>query len=164
VPHYAYDLNFQKHIIASFLSDPKWAKDNLDTLNPDFFGNDILKGISECMRDFLGEHDEPPSKEALLHEIKEYVAPGRKKTEYQEEIEEVFELVGVNTEYYQKKATEFSKIQLYSGAIQESLGLIQRGDVDEVEKVLRDVKKKGESFDSRSLYDFFDNLRDNSLS
>lgn len=162
--HYSYDLGFQRHILASFLSDPKWAKDNLEVLNPDFFGNELLKGVAECSKGFLEGHDEPPSKDSLLEEIKEFIAPGRKFTEYEEEVEEIYDRIGVNTAYYQRKAKDFSKVQLYAGALQRSLLHVQNGDIEELEKILGAAKKQAEGLEQSMLYDFWGKLKERALS
>lgn len=164
MPHFAFELDFQRHIIASFLADPKFAKENLDTLEPGFFGNDLLRGTAELVRDFFESHSEAPSKEALLEEIKEYQAPGRTWSEYQEEIEGIYDLVGVNTDYYLGKAVEFSRIQTYAKAIARSLELVQRGQIDEIERVFDKARGEGNSFEKSLLYDFFGKLKERALS
>jgi len=161
--HFSYDIQFQKHILAAFLFDLRWAKENLDILESDYFGNDLLQGVAKCIKNFLREQAELPSKEALFEEIKEVIAPGRKYSEYEESIEEIYELIGDNAVYYQRKATEFSRVQELSVALAQATIQIQRGDTEEVQKILKEAQKSFNGYDSNILYDYWGNLKSRAL-
>jgi len=161
--NYTFDPNFQQHILASFLQDKKFLSSNLEILNPEYFSEDILQGIAECVRDFFEEHKDTPSKEVLLNEIKHYVSPGRKTHEYTEEIEAIFEKLGVNTEYYQNKSVEFAKTRALNVALTESLRRLEQGELDSVGMLVKDAMKVGEGFEHSKFYDYFNTLKERAI-
>ena len=161
---YIYDPEFQKYILASFLHDKKFLLSNFETLNPDYFYEEILQGISECIKDFFEEHKDIPSKEVLLNEIKEYVAPGRKRHEYFDVIGEIFEKVGVNLEYYQSKSVSFAKNRALVAALTESLRQVEEGEMDSVGQLIKDALKIGNGFEHSKFYDYFNMLKERTLS
>jgi replicative DNA helicase len=160
---YTFDLEFQKHILASLLSDDKFLKSNLDVLKSNNFSDDLLQGIAETSYDFIKKHKVSPSKSAIIKELKENIAPGRKLVEYEEVLEEVFDFFGVNPDYYQSKAVEFARTQAFSDALRKSLELLEEGQLDEITKTVIDASKVGESFNDEKVYDYFKNLKDRAI-
>lgn len=152
---YSFGLEFQEYILASIITDPDFIRSNLEVFNPDYFNDDLLKGIAECALSFFNAHKESPSKEALLHEIKKEIAPGRKINEYEEVLEKVFEKAGVNSQYYQSKAVEFAKFQALSTALKDSLVHLEQGDISEVGGLINDALKIGDHASNSYICDYF---------
>lgn len=164
-PHYTFDLQFQEHILASFLADEKFFDEFSErVLKPLFFGDEVLRGIAEAVLAFHSKEQELPSHEALLESIKDFMAPGRKLTEYEDMVESVMEKVGMNTAYYQEKALEFARVQLWNTAVRESLVLVEMGDTEAVSGLFRQASKDEDGLSQKKkLYDYFDSIKDRAL-
>lgn len=160
---YAFDLEFQKYLLASFLTDEKVLRDHLEIFQPEFFGDDTLQGVALAVKDFFNKHGDTPTEQVLLQEIKEYVAPGTKLTDYESVIGEIYERVGVNASYYQEKAVEFAKIHILHNALRESYSLVEQGDTKEVGATLMKALKECEDADKNGFYDYFKGVADRAL-
>lgn len=152
---YKFSLEFQKHILASVIADHKFLQENSDVIRPEYFGDEILAGIAQGALDFFGKHKESPTKVGLKQELKSIVAPGRKLHEYIDELEGVYQLVGINSLYYQTQASEFARSQAVSGAVRAAIPLIEQGDIEEVGRMVSEALKIGSGGDSSGLYDYF---------
>jgi replicative DNA helicase len=153
--HYAYDLEFQKHLLASFLADEKFLREHLEIFQPEYFGDDPLQALAGVIREFFEKHGEIPQKEAVLQEVKGSVMPGTKLVSYEELIAEVYERVGVNSSYYQDKAIEFAKVHILHNALRECFLSIEQGEVEEVEQTFSKAIKDCEKADLNGHYDYF---------
>src|SRR3990167_9323738 len=131
---YKFSLDFQKHILASAISDAGFLKECADVIKPEYFGDEILGGIAECALGFWAKEKECPSKAALLKELKAQVAPGRKLHEYAEALEEVLGLRGKNEKYYQEQAVQFAKAQALAYALRAAPFLLESGELDEISR------------------------------
>ena len=163
IRHYVFDLEFQKYLLASFLADEKFTREHLGVFHPEFFGDDLLSGIAQGVREFFEKNGELPSKETLLNDIKGLVEPGRKLMEYQEVIEEVYEKVGINTSYYQEKAIEFAKVHITHNAVRNASILVEQGEVEEAWKELSEAQKQAEAIHQDGFYDFFKEIAGRAL-
>lgn len=152
---YSFGLDFQRHILASAISDKGFLQGHIDAVKPEFFGDELLAGIAEVVCSFYTKHKELPTKEAITHELEDQVAPGRQITEYKEELQAVYSKVGVNARYYQDKAVEFARVQAVGNAIKESVPLLEIGQVDEIGRLVSDALQQGNALNSSEHYDYF---------
>lgn len=155
---YKFDLSFQEYVLASLIGDGKFLVKNREVLRPEYFDDEILSGIAEASLAFFDEHKSLPDHASLSQKVKEFIAPGRKYGEYKEKVKEVFAKVGVNTSYYQQEACQFAKRQAILGAIRESQGLIESGDIDKVVQVVQKAVSVGTNT-SDLIYDYFNTVK-----
>lgn len=166
--HFSFDPAFQRHVIASFLE--KDLAEGVDCLKEEYFEDEITGGVAGFVRDFYLANKEAPSKEALIHEIKERgVAPGRKITEYVEVIEEIFACVGENGEYFRDESKEFVHSRRLAQSLKDSYRLLEQGSREEaLAEIQKAVSRNGaieglthdylEEIDSRAK-EYFDSHR-----
>ena len=157
---YAYDLGFQEYILASALADPEFLKGNVDVYNPDYFNDDILRGICDITLDFFKKNREVPSRDAILQELKTIIAPGRHLSEYEEVLEHIFEKVGYNTLYYQGRAIDFARSQAVGNAIKESVIHLQSGELSEVGRLVNEALRVGDGLVNSNLYDYLNGAKE----
>jgi len=157
--HYNFGLDFQEHILASVIGDGDFLKANLDVFHAEYFNDDILGGIASAVLDFYRREKEVPSKEAILHDLKDQIAPGRKFHEYSDTLETIFEKIGVNAAYYQGKAVEFAKTQAVANALKESTVYLESGEIQEVGRSIANALKIGNGFNQSRVYDYFGSAR-----
>ncbi len=156
---YSFGLDFQRHILASAISDKNFLQTHLDAVKPDLFGDEILAGIAEVTSSFYTSHREVPSKEAIIHELQNQLAPGRGIVEYKEELDAVYAKVGINPKFYQGKAVEFARVQGVGNAIKEAVPLLESGDVDEIGRMVADAVRAGNNLGENEFYDYFGQAR-----
>lgn len=154
--HHSFDPDFQKSIIASFLEAD--LGEGCDCLKEEYFEDELLGDIAETIREFYQSHKEPPTKEALIHELRvKGVKAGRKFTEYLEGIEDVYERIGHNGAYYRGKAQEFVKDKVFAETLKEAYRLLESGQREEArEAVLRQARSNGSL--SGAIINFFGEL------
>ena len=152
--NYSFDLEFQEHILAAFLSDPDFTRQNISVIQKEYFGDDTLQGAAEAFVNFFKKHKIIPSKSALVQEVRDLVAPGRKYTEYVSCIQSIYSKLGKNIDYFQTKAVEFAKMQAFADGLQLSMEKVKEGDIDSVKKIIADAYKVGESLEALRLYDY----------
>ena len=155
---YKFDLPFQEHILASLLSDEEFLKGNSEILNPEYFGDDVLRDIATTSLEFFKKHKESPTKGALLFELKKSISPGRTFSEYTEASERLYDKFGVNSSYYQGKAIEFAKSQAVAGAIRNVQILLDSGEFGEINKVISNALKVGDSLTASEVYNYWEEL------
>lgn len=150
---YKFDLDFQEHILASYINDEKFLRENFETIRPEFFGDEILGGICEAARDFWKKHRAVPDRPALIGEIKNYLAPGRKITEYKESLDKLYSFDTKNFGYYQGRACDFAKVQAVASALRNSVPLLEAGEFDSIEDLIRRSLQTGSN--GLECYDYF---------
>lgn len=155
---YKFDLEYQERLLASMISDRRFLERNFDVLDPAYFDDEILIGIAEASRGFFIREHSAPDQEALLEEIKKFIAPGRKRGEYTERLASVMGKVGPNSSYYQKTAIEFARKQSMSQAIREAESFLEDGDIDSVVASVQKASNVG-NLDDGIAYDYFESVR-----
>ena len=158
MPHWSFDPDFQKHIVAAFLE--KDLGEGIDCLKEEFFEDEIVGDLAGLVREFFLKHEEAPGKEAMLQEVKEHGAkPGRKLHEYYEAVEEVYGFIGQNGEYYRKKASAFADSKKLAHTLKESYRLLEEGGYEEA---LALVQKKAQSNSSLAgrVFSFLDGIEE----
>ncbi|MEK7112871.1 MAG: hypothetical protein AAB875_06185, partial [Patescibacteria group bacterium] len=129
-------------------------------LKPDYFGDEILKGLVDVIVRFAKAKKEAPSKAVLEEEVKKKLASGRKLHEYHDAIAEVYKLIGVNTPYYLEKAADFAKIQTYFQAIRKCSENIEAGDTFKVKGIIDRAVKESDLIGKSQFYNFFQSLKE----
>lgn len=140
---FPFDPDFQKHVLASFLESN--LAEGCECLKEEYFDDELLGDLADLIREFQETHKETPTKEALIHELKERGAkPGRKLTEYYELIEDVFDRIGHNGAYYRGKAQGFAQARKLEAAFREGHRLLLAGDYEAAFKEAKDcVRQNG---------------------
>lgn len=152
---YKFSLDFQKHILASVISDEEFLKGCYEVIKPEYFGDEVLSGVAECAVGFWSKEKECPSKAALLKEIKAHVAPGRKLHEYVDALEEIELLKGHNAKYYQEQAVQFAKSQALGNALRESVLYLEQGELEEISRAVKQAGDVGSGLSNGNVYDYF---------
>ncbi len=155
---YAFDLKFQEYILASFCGDRDFLATHMDVFVPEYFSDEVLRGIAESALEFFKEHKEVPTKEALLQEVKSQVAPGRTYGEYAEGVESVYEKMGENSGYYQGKAIAFARSQAIRNALRQSEYQLESGEIDGIARLVSDAAKLGDA-PGTNIYNYLDGIR-----
>lgn len=162
---YSFDINFQRQLLAVALSDEAFLRSNAECIRPEYFGDEILAGIAEAGLAIWNEHKQVPSKEAILEELKNHVAPGRKFTEYEDEASDILDgSVGNDKGYYLKRAVEFARKQAVLKSILESKVMLEEGDLEGVGQAIAEALRVGSNLDTNDVYSFFDQAKSRLLS
>ena len=151
---YRFSLEFQKKILAAAIRDEGFLKGSAEVLKPEYFGDEILSGIAQCALDFWREHKESPTLEALQKEIKGRIAPGRQFHEYQDCARELYASKDTNSQYFQEQATDFARAQALANSLRESEAMLQEGNIDGIEALVRKAARYGEGLND-GVYDYF---------
>lgn len=151
---YDYDLPFQRRLLAAASEDAKWLTANKETLQPDFFTDELLVGVAAGIRGYVSENDgKLPDLPGLLEGLKDHVAPGRKWQEYADEARRVWKCRGINSEYYRKQAAAFARRQAVARAVEESSKFLELGEYDQIERLVQEALRVGSA--GTGGYDFF---------
>lgn len=159
---YRFDLNFQQHILSSFLTDLEFVRKNRSVIKAEYFDDEILRAICQCALDHYEKKGSLPDHAQLLEELKPSVAPGRKYGEYKEKLHDVYAKPNENNAYYQEKALEFARYQALVLAIAESADFIETGEYDKVEDAVRKALRVG-TRTADLVYEFFDETKTRAL-
>lgn len=151
---YSYELDFQEHILASFVSDEQFLIKHMDIIHPEFFDDEILAGICNAVVEFFTVNKKLPDEVSLNHEIKTHMMPGRKYNEYKDCIRSVYKKIGVNVSYYRQHAIEFAKKQSIMDAVRKSRDLVEEGEYDQVQELITKAVQTGARY-SDITYDYF---------
>lgn len=156
---YPFGLEFQKHILASVITDGNFLRENIDVIKTEHFGDEILAGLYDAAVEFFKGHKEVPSTPAITKIVRQYVAPGRKLSEYVDALREVEALKGKNTRYYQEQAVKFARSQAIEYALRNAVPLLETGDIDEIARLVKDASQVGAGGNS-AVYDYVDHVAD----
>lgn len=154
---YSFSLEFQEHLIASVLNDRKFLRKNLSAFRPEFFGDDVLKGIAEVVAAFFKKYKDVPSSEAIMQEVEP--APGRTRIEYEECLESIGEKLGVDSEYYQGKIVEWARTQSVGNALRESAVFLESGDVDSIKRSIDSALRVGAGLQDQHVYNYLSSTK-----
>lgn len=151
---YLFTLDFQRELLASTLSDPDFVKRSPEIVKPEYFSDEILAGVAAAGIDLFIKHGGPPSKESVLEELRDRVAPGRKYIEYSAEVDDIYSRA-VNRPYYIEQAVKFARSQALANALRDGASLLEAGEYDEIGRLVDEAVRVGDGHQDGDLYEFF---------
>lgn len=143
MPSYDFDLPFQRNLLAAFLVDERALASGREYAKPQWFTDEVLAAVAEAAFTFFEREHKAPDLAALKEEVKTNVHPGRKYSEYADEASRIWKRIGTNPDFYRSRGLDFARHQALVTALAESADLVQRGDFDGVEALVRRALRVG---------------------
>lgn len=157
-PTYEFDENFQNKLTALVLRDSRFLGQAKDVIDPNYFVNDANKALVRIVKEHYEVHKAVPDIRILPQLIKDARAAKRIRDDMVADVKSL--LVGSlkadlsNSTYIQAKVTEFARHQAMEEAILKSALLLEKGDFDQIDKVMKKALAVGMVEDGED-YDYF---------
>lgn len=126
---FAWDYDFQKHIIALLLTDRTFLLQSIDLIKPNYFTNKAHRRACEILFNFFAKYRTVPNKTILVQEISEELKDDKARLYYLAELNSIydfFEPSVENRQYLSDKIAYFAKIQAIRLAFNKSMKLIDK--------------------------------------
>jgi hypothetical protein len=141
---YDFGLAFQRRLIAGAWVDGKLLRDH-EVYNPAFLTDEVLAGVLKTLQELQLANGSVPDLPAVVEAVKTQVAPGRKWGEYAEEAKKVWSKTKGDLTHYTRAAVDFARQRAVTKAIEETHDLVQSGELDNVESIIRKALRVGGS-------------------
>ena len=131
---YRWDEEFQRHIIALFVSDRNFFLQSLDTVKSSYFTNKAHQKTCSILFDYFKKYKVLPTKAIIAQEIKNDLKDNKSLPYYLGEVNVLYEYFqpGLeHREYLQDKIAYFAKMQSFKAAFNSGLKLMEKNPESE---------------------------------
>jgi len=155
---YSFDEEFQSCVVALALRDVDFCIRTDGLIRPEYFTSEIEGSLFAIWQDHFQTYRRLPADPGV---IKEVLTKGIKESRIRKDmipdvkgkLAELIALKIADSEFIIDKVAEFAKHQALSDAILRSVDLIEKGDFDTVEEVVRKANEVG-CDDTLGAYDY----------
>lgn len=157
---YEFDSEFQTAIVALLVRDLDFVIRTDGLIKPDYFETQIEATIVALWLEYFSEFRRIPENGGVIKEIikkalvRKMVRP-EMLTELSETLANLSTVVIADKDYVCGRVVEFARHQAITQAILDSVDLVERGEFDKVEKLIRQANEVGMD-DRLDQYDYFD--------
>jgi len=125
-------MEIKNIVLQNLATNEEYARKVLPFLKPEYFSEESEKIVFSCIRDFIQQYNDMPSKEAIA------IALDSKKNIYEDQYNKIMVLVNMvfgqkepnNIEWLYDQTERFCKDRAIYNAIMESIGIIDNKDAD----------------------------------
>lgn len=148
---------FQEKVAQLLVEDGVFLEQMSDVLKPQFFELRYLQHLAEKVFEYRARFRSSPSKEVLdvlvgrSDEVNRDSALGVQVREYLARIRE--EPVGLDREYFEETALEFCRKQSLKEGLVKAIDMMEVGNYDAIQTVIRDSLSKGATRDVGHRYE-----------
>ena len=155
-----YGKIFQEKIFQGLLSDHKWAAQIYEVMNPEFFDVRYLSYLTQKYFSYFKKYKCFPTLTLLITIIKDDLAENDDVI-LREQIVEFLHRIKMNPDrgdikYIKDKSLDFCKRQVFKGALEKAVGLIQTDDFESVLGLMKEAVSVG--LPHTVGHDFFDDI------
>jgi hypothetical protein len=142
MPQYDTEVPFQRRLVAAAWKDGKALKDH-EIYDPAFLTDEVLAGVLRSLQELQSASGQVPDLPAVIEAVRTQVAPGRKWSEYAKEAKLTWSKTKGDLAHYLRTAIDFARQQSVKAAIEEAHGLVQDGELDNIESIIRKALRVG---------------------
>ncbi|MFA9261812.1 MAG: DnaB-like helicase C-terminal domain-containing protein [Undibacterium sp.] len=155
---YDFDLGFQEKIAATLLRDSVFATRFGDLIIPEYFQNDAVGIVVRITKDFLEVHKSVPHIGLIKMVISDAIAAKKIRPDMKDAvvdfIKSAYRMALPGSSYIEEKVLKFAKHMAMENAIMQSVGALEKGDFDVIEKAFRAAMSVGKKDDGVE-YDYW---------
>lgn len=148
---YDYNVPFQRRLVAAAWKDGKLLRDR-EVVSPAFLTDEVLAGVLRTLQELQDATGNVPDMPAVVEAVRSQVAPGRKWSEYANEAKRIWGFTKGDLAHYAGAAVDFARRTAVGEAVEEAHRLVQDGNVDEIEGLIRRALRVGSSSSSTVDY------------
>jgi replicative DNA helicase len=151
---------FQEKVFQGMLTDPMWAAQMIEVVNPEYYDLKYLSFLSEKYFAYYRKYKTFPTLTILITIIKEDLSKS-KDLVLREQIIEYLHRMKTNPamgdlQYVKDKSLEFCKRQAFKDALEQSVELIQTEKYESVLGIMKEAISVG--MPNSTGHDFFDDI------
>lgn len=150
---FEFDDAFQKRIAALAVRNPKFARRTEGLILPDYFENEAQGFLVDCANRYFEKYRSlPESTSVFVHFLKTRFQVARTRPDFKQEIVEEYRALLKermnDADYIADQVGEFARHQAVQNAMLESLDLMEKGDMNRIETLMK------KAFDVSAANDF----------
>lgn len=135
---YSFDDSFQEKILSLCFRDPSFMKVTEGLIQPEFFGKDSHKVLIKIALDYYKNYKKSPHISVLSTIIKDAIADKKIRSDMIADVKDAIKSA-LKTDisdgaFIKEKVCEFAKHKAIEGAIIKSVGYLESGKYEEIEK------------------------------
>lgn len=163
---YEFSDTIQRKIIYLYWKDYQFHNVYQNVIQPRYFDNSIHMDLISLIDDYYKKYDNTPTLSTMLQQVSDLCNRSRSKAnkldDYKEEVRHISKLRSAiikDKDYIADKVLDFGKRQAMTEAILSSVDIINKkstGDLEDVEKLVRDALKVGDDVNDLGLFYFKD--------
>lgn len=157
-PGYDFDAAFQLKIAALLISDSTFVARVDGLIDPSHFENDGLGAVVRVLNDYVSVYKTAPGRSLLPMLLRDAFAAKRIRSDIKIEVQEQARaLIKVDLsgrDFVVDKVAEFARKRALEKAIIASVDLLERGEYDKINKLIRSASDIGSETESGE-YDFW---------
>ena len=147
-----FGVNFQLKIISSLFDDKKFFQTITDILEPVYFDSDANQWLVKTIRDYYFEYKALPTLEVMKVKIGDIENDVLQVTVV-DNLKEAWRFrESTDLEFVKQETIEFCKNQVIKSAIMNSVDLLERGQYDDIKKLIDEAMKAGAERDLGHVY------------
>jgi replicative DNA helicase len=158
---YEFDEAFQERIAGMFIRDTMFAMQTKDLVDPEYFTSDALRAVIGVAREHVEVYRSAPEISLMPMLIKDAIAAKRIRADTVPEIKNVLRRVMKmpmsNPKFVSDKVCEFARHRAIENAIMESVGLLEKNKIGDIEDRIKKAVAVGENDEAES-YSYWEEI------
>jgi len=157
-PKYEFDQRFQNKIASLFARANQFAQKTKDLISPDYFENEAASALVRLVQRHLQDYKTVPDYRSLPTLIKAEIAAKRLR---QDLVPQIIPLIKnpdlSNADYVADQVAAFARHQATEQAIMRSVDLLEKGELDKIQELMRHAVNVGLN-NQGDDYDYFQEI------
>lgn len=158
---YDFDAEFQTKIAALIIRDVDFNRRTSGLIRPDYFENAAEATLVDIGIDFYSRYGRVPDVVSLVNILKEKIAKKLIRSdlvpEIKDKLKELQEVNIADGPYVVDCVAEFARHRAYENAIIESVKYLEKGDFQEIEKLIQNASMVGAA-EALQEYEYFEQI------
>jgi replicative DNA helicase len=134
-------MEYQKRLLAQFISDKKFANNIIDIIDPNYFSDEYLRIIAAEVKGAYEEDEVVPDIGSLTFRLLNRTGNATTKQFITAQLDEIKEITLNDSNEVQNMAMKFCQQQELKKSIQQMNEIIEKGDLDDYDKCEEILKK-----------------------
>lgn len=160
-PTFGHGADFEKKLAAMIMQDSSFVKETLEYLDPRYMTNAVDRNMIVLIQSFMKKYHTSPEPITLMSEIK--ATPAIDASEYPIYARRIAELMKIRVterEFIRQKVNDFCKRQALLLLAAEIPDLLDKGDIDKINKRYRLASSIGTTSTQIQMLDYFATARE----
>ena len=142
-----YGQSYQTKVVTNLVTDRPFLEQVSDILETKYFESDTNKWIVELTRKYFGKYKNTPTTDFFKTEIQKITDKALQQNVLSQLKAVYAQQSGGDSEWVKNEFVTFCKNQNFKNVILTSVDLLQTGQFDKIEKLVRDAVKVGQTND-----------------
>lgn len=155
---YEFDAAFQSKIASLFMRDTQFAMRTKDLIKPEYFTEAATGAVISIIQEHVSVYRAVPDLKILPTLLKDAIKAKRIRPDMIDGVKDVVKsALGAdlsNSDFVQKKVSDFAKHQAIEQGMMASLPLLEKGDFEGIAKIMREANNVG-LIDDDGDYDYW---------